>query len=131
MKLDARATEQSRKAEGAHYTPAGLAEFVAKHLAAICGVKEPAVLDPAVGDGELLVAFGKAWGRECFLNGFDLDEVAVANAEARLRRDLPLMAGEVKQQDFLEFALEHREDSLFSRPASNDLEITKQSQGHA
>jgi len=123
MKLDARATKQTRKAEGAHYTPAGLAEFVAKHIAAICGVKRPVVLDPAVGDGELLVAFGKAWSGECLLNGFDIDEVAVANAEARLREDLPLRVGEVKKQDFLEFALEHREDSLFSRPASYDVVI--------
>lgn len=123
MKLDARATKKTRKAEGAHYTPAGLAEFVAKHLAAICDAKQPAVLDPAVGDGELLAAFGKAWGRECLLNGFDLDEVAISNAEARLRKDMPLMTGEVRRQDFLEFALEHRDDSLFSTPASYDVVI--------
>ncbi len=123
MKLDSRATKKTQKQEGAHYTPAGLAEFVARHLAVVCEVKQPLVLDPAVGDGELLLAFGRALGRPCTLNGFDLDPVAVTNAEVRLREGLPTWVGDVKQQDFLEFALEHREDSLFASPGSFDVVI--------
>lgn len=123
MKLDARATKKTQKKEGAHYTPAGLAEFVARHLVAACEVKEPNVLDPAVGDGELLLAFGKAFEGDCTLNGFDLDEVAVENAGQRLKAELPQMTGEMRRQDFLEFALEHREGSLFASPASYDVVI--------
>ncbi|MBL9146855.1 MAG: N-6 DNA methylase [Verrucomicrobiaceae bacterium] len=123
MKLDARATKKTQKQEGAHYTPSGLAEFVARHLAAVCEVERPFVLDPAVGDGELLLAFGRALGRSCTLKGFDLDPVAVTNAKARLREGLPEMVGEVKEQDFLEFALQHRGDSLFATPGSFDVVI--------
>lgn len=123
MKLDARATKKTQKQEGAHYTPAGLAEFVARHLAAVCEVDQPSVLDPAVGDGELLLAFGRLFKGECKLNGFDLDEVAVSNARERLHTELPNKTGEVQKQDFLDFALEHREDSLFASPASYDVVI--------
>lgn len=123
MKLDARATKKTQKQEGAHYTPAGLAEFVAWHLAAVCEVERPLVLDPAVGDGELLLAFGRAIGRPCILKGFDLDPVVVTNAEARLRNALPELVGEVKELDFLELALQHREDSLFATPGSFDVVI--------
>ncbi|MFZ2280005.1 MAG: N-6 DNA methylase [Prosthecobacter sp.] len=123
MKLDSRATKKTQKQEGAHYTPAGLAEFVARHLAAVCDAPHPRVLDPAVGDGELLLAFGKAFERDCTLNGFDLDEVAVENAATRLLAELPEHTGKVLRQDFLDFALEHRDDSLFSTPASYDVVI--------
>lgn len=123
MKLDSRATKKTQKQEGAHYTPAGLAEFVARHLAAVCDLPRPQVLDPAVGDGELLMPFGKAFDRDCTLNGFDLDEVAVENAETRLRVELPARIGELRRQDFLDFALEHREDSLFSTPSCYDVVI--------
>ena len=123
MQLDARATKKTQKQEGAHYTPAGLAEFVALQLAAICEVKNPLVLDPAVGDGELLLAFGKALGRKCSLNGFDMDAVAVSNAQARLDAELPKSENRVRQQDFLEVALEHRSDSLFSTPGLYDVVI--------
>lgn len=123
MKLDARANKKTQKKEGAHYTPAGLAEFVARHLAAVCEVKQPLVLDPAMGDGELLLAFGLALGRKCTLNGFDLDPVAASNAGVRLRESLPKCVGEVKQQDFLEVALEYRENSLFATPGRYDVVI--------
>lgn len=123
MQLDARANKKTQKQEGAHYTPAGLAEFVATHLAAVCEVKQPLVLDPAMGDGELLLAFGRALGRKCTLNGFDLDPVAASNAGARLRDELPKLTGEMKQQDFLEVALEHREDSLFAKSGRYDVVI--------
>lgn len=123
MKLDSRATKKTQKQEGAHYTPVGLAEFVARQLAAVCDVPHPKVLDPAVGDGELLRAFGTTLARNCTLNGFDLDEVAVENAKARLRAELPECIGKIQRQDFLDFALEHREDFLFSTPASYDVVI--------
>lgn len=123
MQLDARATKNTQKKEGAHYTPAGLAEFVAMQLAAVCEVHHPLVLDPAAGDGELLVAFGKALAQGCSLNGFDMDEVAVINAQARLERELPGLASRVQKQDFLEFALEHRADTLFSTPGEYDVVI--------
>ncbi len=123
MAVSAQATRKNQKQSGAHYTPEGLANFVARELAAICTVPEPVVLDPAVGDGELLLAFGRALNRRCVLNGFDMDAAAVGQAERRLCEELPQMSLRITEQDFLEIALEHRGDSLFSTPGSYDVVI--------
>ena len=123
MAIGALATKKTQKQAGAHYTPPGLAEFVAKKLASVCTVEAPVVLDPAVGDGELLVAFGKEVGEKCQLNGFDTDPAAVANATARMQTELPSIAANIGQQDFLEIALQHRGDSLFAKPGTYDVVI--------
>jgi adenine-specific DNA-methyltransferase len=123
MSAGARATKKSQKQEGAHYTPAGLAEFVARQLVSLCAVQHPRVLDPAVGDGELLLAFGKELARACSLEGFDLDATAVSRAQVRLGDELPHIESEIRPQDFLEIALEHRADSLFSKPGIYDVVI--------
>ncbi len=123
MAADARATKKTQKQAGAHYTPPGLADFVARQLAAVCTVKDPVVLDPAVGDGELLLAFGKAFTGKCELKGFDMDAAAVAIAQRRLTTELPGVPARISEQDFLEIALEHRGDTLFSAPGAFDLVI--------
>src|SRR5690242_15175906 len=54
------ANADTRKSEGAHYTPALLADFVAAQLASshtVSRIEQPLrVLDPAVGDGSLIIA---------------------------------------------------------------------------
>lgn len=123
MPAGARATKKTQKQEGAHYTPSGLAEFVARQLVPLCSVQHPEVLDPAVGDGELLLAIGKALDRACSLHGFDLDATAVGHALARVEAELPRIESDIRPQDFLEIALEHRADSLFSKPGIYDVVI--------
>ncbi len=123
MAASALATKRTQKQAGAHYTPEGLASFVARELAAICTVSNPIVLDPAVGDGELLLAFGRALNRRCVLNGFDMDAAAIGHAERRLGEELPEVPSLISEQDFLEIALEHRGESLFSTPGSYDVVI--------
>ncbi|HDQ72829.1 MAG TPA: hypothetical protein ENN19_12145 [Chloroflexi bacterium] len=64
------ASLEERKAVGAHYTPKALADFVARKMLEFwkpaSDVKSVRLLDPAVGDGELLLS---ALG-EIYLAGF-------------------------------------------------------------
>ncbi len=50
----------SRKSHVIHYTPSGLAGFVARRALAGVGKDVCVVLDPACGDGELLLATAAA-----------------------------------------------------------------------
>lgn len=85
--MDAIAAEVKR--HGKHYTPAGLADFLAQRvLAHVRPDADLRVLDPACGDGELLLAVHRAVaasGRDVRLTlvGYDLDHDAVAVAEER------------------------------------------------
>lgn len=75
---------KSRKDSGAHYTPQNLADFVAKHILSnyhLPGKKT--VLDPAVGDGELLAAIARL-DNKIELQGIDIDADAVSEAQNRL-----------------------------------------------
>lgn len=94
------------KRHGQHYTPAALARFLAEK--AFDGIvdsgSELTVVDPACGDGELLIAAadaarGKGHTGGIRLIGFDIDEAAVVTAKSRLEAvDLD---GEVIHDDFL------------------------------
>ncbi|SDC77889.1 Eco57I restriction-modification methylase domain-containing protein [Actinokineospora iranica] len=84
----------TRKRLGAHYTPAGLARFLARRVAR--QVDGPVrVLDPACGDGELLAAMAELAPDAEFV-GFDLDADAVAVARERLP------GARIEQGDFTE-----------------------------
>ena len=87
--LDTPRAHPPRKVHGIHYTPAELARFVARRALAGLGRRPLAILDPACGDGELLlaaaleaVAAGLPAPR---LVGIDRDPAAVAVAAERLR----------------------------------------------
>ncbi|MFI5782481.1 Eco57I restriction-modification methylase domain-containing protein [Nocardia sp. NPDC051570] len=81
----------ARKRHGRHYTPVRLAEFLAERLFEHVAPRdrgELRVLDPACGDGELLVAARRVArrrfpGLRLRLVGYDLDEAAVGVAAAR------------------------------------------------
>lgn len=118
-------TIQERKREGAHYTPTLLADFVADQ---ICRAAFPSllskpvrVLDPAVGDGELLGALltkiAEADSNNVTTTAFDTDEVALNLARERIL-DLDLdVAISWQNRSFLDFVLEEyvpAEGPLFS-----------------
>lgn len=113
MKLSALSSPSLRKASGAHYTPAALAEFVVRHVFRQIATRNPRVLDPACGDGALLAAFqDQCPGSQ--LHGYDLDGAALAQV-AKHR------AGTFEEADFLEVAKAHR-DELFA-PAGFDVVV--------
>ncbi|MFI5502719.1 Eco57I restriction-modification methylase domain-containing protein [Nocardia asteroides] len=80
---------QERKRHGRHYTPPALARFLARRaLLHAPRDRELRVLDPACGDGELLLAVhhelaARAPGVPVRLTGYDLDRRAVEDAVAR------------------------------------------------
>lgn len=123
MQAGARASKKSQKQEGAHYTPPALAAFVARQLVPLCKVTRPLVLDPAVGDGALLLAFGREIDHKCSMRGFDLDSVAVEQSSSRLKTEVPQHAIDVRQQDFLDVAMQHQAGSLFAQSGEYDVVI--------
>lgn len=84
-----RKRHSARKSHGVHYTPSHLAGFVARRALAELSRREPlVVLDPACGDGELLLAVAHAIETAGLpaphLVGVDRDEEAVTAANERL-----------------------------------------------
>jgi adenine-specific DNA-methyltransferase len=95
----------SRKAQGTHYTPPDLADFLAESL--LQRLKPPPrgpliLLDPACGDGALLAACAKALPadlrRRVRWLGYETDP----EAAARARRTVP--GAQIETADFLEAA---------------------------
>lgn len=98
-----------RKRNGLHYTPPALAAFVAERALASAPDRPLRVLDPACGDGELLAAVA-ALAPDAALTGYDLDERAVAVAQARLPR------AAIAHKDFLESPPAERFDLVVTNP---------------
>ena len=97
------------KATGATYTPPALARFVAERICDQLGGwprdSSIRVLDPAVGDGALLLAMASALQSRGFetasLHGFDEDALAIEAARARLSEVPRGMAVHLQRRDFL------------------------------
>lgn len=112
-----------RKAEGATYTPKALSDFVAEQIVRCLGdapSKPLRLLDPAVGDAELLfglLAQLKPLRVRLEAVGFDTDRDAIEIARARLGEHFPEVPVQFVQQSFLAYAVEYfTEPSLFNDP---------------
>ncbi|MEV0250729.1 N-6 DNA methylase [Nocardia sp. NPDC050712] len=98
---------RERKRHGRHYTPPVLARFLAARLLAHVPPGDVLrVLDPACGDGELLLAVRREAalrlpGVRLELTGYDLDDSAVALARSRAGTEIRWHSG-----DFLAAAAE-------------------------
>lgn len=103
-----------QKAGGVHYTPAQFANFVATQIARVWEGTNPQVIDPAVGDGELLLALARELTGHGKMVGFDLDAAAVSVARARLEEVSPRFDVDVRVQDFLTVACRTQANDLFS-----------------
>ena len=103
------------KADGATYTPKKLADVVASQMisqARPCVPNQPLrVLDPAVGDGELLLSLlqqlDDATLQRVEVFGFDTNQSALNLAVSRLRQRFPQVAVDFSHENFLEHVLEH------------------------
>ncbi len=101
------------KAGGATYTPLLLADFVADKIANCANLEGKSsirVLDPAVGDGELLLSLlTKLRSRtdaRIHIYGFETDEAALCEARRRLSTAFPHVHLHLEFGSFLEFVLE-------------------------
>ena len=97
-----------QKATGSHYTPPELAHFLAERLVAEADFRqlpELRVLDPACGDGELLVALANSLPdntlRNTVITGIELDDLSLGNAQERLEA-FGSKSSFFKRMDFLE-----------------------------
>jgi len=103
------------KAGGATYTPKLLADFVARQIVQAARLKtntEPLrVMDPAVGDGELLASLLEHLKDQSDLKievyGFETNVKALNLAKSRLKQLLPGVSVNLEEGNFLEFVLEH------------------------
>lgn len=111
-----------QKEDGVHYTPTELAGFVAKQITKEFQPptgRNVRVFDPAVGDGELLVALLAALQeKEIFdieIYGFDINSEALDVARRRIQHSYPTLKLSLMCRDFLDFVSEQQGDgSLFS-----------------
>jgi SAM-dependent methyltransferase len=100
-----------RKAGGATYTPPALADFVAGKIVASArleGMETIHILDPAVGDGALVLSLlGRlpAAGPAVVVTGFDTDPVALALARQRIARAFPRAQLQLEHGSFLDVVL--------------------------
>ncbi len=99
------------KSSGATYTPKILADFVAKKVieagSSILNNGVIRILDPAVGDGELLVSLLQHLDdhNEVEVYGFDTDEEALRRTEHRLNRLFPNISLQLERESFLDYVL--------------------------
>lgn len=103
-----------QKRDGIHYTPPELARFVAERTASLLPDGPVRVLDPACGDGELLLAISAVLGergREFELCGLDADEQAVRTATARLSH----LPATLRTCDFLDH-IDEKFDAVIANP---------------
>lgn len=108
------------KSHGATYTPRVLADFVAEKMVGALDLKtltSPVrVLDPAVGEGQLLVSLveqlRKAGGFSIEVCGFETDSRALEIAERRLRQEFSGISINFELANFLDFTLD-QEPTLF------------------
>lgn len=129
------ATITEEKAGGATYTPKMLADFVAQQIVKVARIlpeERPfRVLDPAIGDGELLINLLErlVHGQELKIEvyGFETNVKALNRAIVRLKQKYPSTPFYFEQRDFLEFVLEkfgdRHDGRLFQSTAPNSYDL--------
>ncbi|OYU47886.1 MAG: type II restriction endonuclease subunit M [Rhizobiales bacterium PAR1] len=127
-------TVDAIKAYGATYTPDNLANFVAAKIVenvALEGRDTITILDPAIGDGALVLALLHALKSKTSatlnVRGFDTDISALDEAARRIRAYFPKTRLELTRGNFLEFVLEENGNmdapSLFSRNRPQEFDL--------
>ncbi len=124
-------TKSEQKSTGSHYTPSVLAEFVAEEMLKLW--KPPAnrrhvgVFDPALGDGELLLAVLNnllQMDISISVSGYETNYHELLSAEARIRDRYPEVSVEFNNQDFLaqsEYRLS--QTNLFQRKQGQQFDL--------
>ena len=82
-------TKEEIKKTGATFTPKGLSVFLAERIARHCKSTPQIVLDPACGEGELLIAMAdtlSSFGIDFSLTGYDANEQYLSFAKDRMLR---------------------------------------------
>ena len=110
LELDRYHHVQYRKEDGAHYTPVILANFVAEKIIAAARPlkKKVRILDPAIGDGELIISLLetlKQYPLEIEVYGFDTNLESIKIATKRISKLFPNAILDIRCADFLQQCL--------------------------
>ena len=127
-------THSEQKSTGSHYTPPTLAAFVAKEMLKLWKPPENArninVFDPALGDGELLLAILKNLQKmdvHLSVSGYETNQSEMLFAKKRIKDQFPKVATEFHNRDFLAQSADcSSQPDLFQsrRPEQFDLVIS-------
>ena len=112
------------KSTGATYTPKNLADFVADQIVNVADLDDAVdiplrILDPAIGDGELIVSLLERLrefrSRPIVITAFDTDVRALEYAKTRIKTCRPDVTLDFRRTSFLDYVLGHLNDrpSLF------------------
>jgi methylase of polypeptide subunit release factors len=104
--------ESKSKASGAVYTPTQLAEYLSSRMLAYWSIRSDSklrILDPAIGDGELIIALlnqltDKTKANTIEVVAFDIDEAAIEKTIERIGSAYPDVTVNVINEDFIEYA---------------------------
>ncbi len=116
-----------KKVTGSHYTPSRLAKFVAKELKNLSyRTSSIRILDPAIGDGELILALLNQLSNEHIsieVIGFDTNAHALQQAKERISSCFKNVTTDFKHIDFLEYAVQYYQPTLFNRTDIHPVDI--------
>lgn len=116
-------TSTTIKSTGATFTPTALADFLSNKILKYANAKESVILDPACGNGALLVSIAeKINGSSDFeLRGYETNVDYLLEAKNNLSKIVSEQQYQIELQDFIDFAT----------PCNNDLFSTNQNQEFA
>ena len=122
---------EERKSTGSHYTPPILASFVAQEMLKVWqpspDTSHTRVFDPALGDGELLLAVLENLGEEktrVSVSGYETNESEMLSAEERIRRQFPHAEVKFLNEDFLAQSVGYlAQPSLFQSPQPEQFDL--------
>ncbi len=102
---------ESRKSEGAHYTPEVFSNFISNKIISNAKLgKSIKIVDPAVGDGELIISLIRNLKANSIQNidvyGFDTNKESIEITKKRLLEKFPDIKPNLFTKDFLEVCLE-------------------------
>lgn len=115
-----------KKSGGVTYTPRLLADFVAQKIldsAELKPGKMVRILDPAVGQGELLVSLLRKIENPVEVYGYETDFSALSEAQERISKEYPFAALNFQCRSFLEHVVDGFGSGLFCREKPYDLII--------
>jgi adenine-specific DNA-methyltransferase len=114
----------SRKKEGAHYTPTYIANFIAEQMLENAQLESKiTVVDPAIGDGELILSFLKKFDSiPVEVHGFDINFSSLELANSRIKEVFPEANITLHHENFLDYCLKTK--------TSNELDLFLQESEH-
>ena len=114
------------KADGVTYNPSILADFVADKILHEAQQNETGtirILDPAVGEGELLIALLKKIKQPVEVFGYEIDLKTLNNARSRISTEFPSAIVHFYNRSFLDHVLDDFSGGLFGMATPYDIII--------